>query len=314
MKSILFLTFLNSLFLFSSCAPRVITSITKTYPVSTPSDSVVVFQVRDAIPIRSEPIGRVYVEDTGSSIYCNYNRVLHLAKKATSKSGGNGFLVTDHLYPSIWSSCHQISGIMLRIDGNINNDSLYFTAEQKRKIELLDEKEEIESNRRLPSKNIVTFNIGYGCIERNSYSYSRRLNNCREGVEWKFEYDRITSNYIGFGFQYSGFKSSLSNSNLKLSYLAPLFVYGMKFDEKFILKGNIGAGLFFYEDDYASINSIKGGISTDLGVEYMLTPYIGLGITGGWMMGGLEKQEGRIYLNDSASKEDYASIFNSCLD
>jgi len=105
-------------------------------------------------------------------------------------------LIIDHSYPSIWgSSCHQISGIMLRMDHNVSKDSLYFTAEQKRKIELLDEKESIESNRRLPSKNIITFSMGYGCIERNFYSYSRRLNTCREGIEWKLEYDHIVNNY-----------------------------------------------------------------------------------------------------------------------
>jgi len=300
-NNILLITFVSLLFLFSSCAPCVITDIEKTYPVLTPPDSVVVFELRDAIPVKSEPIGRVYVNDTGFSIHCNYNKVLQLAKKKTSKFGGDGLLIIDHLYPFIWgSSCHQISGIMLRMDYDRTNDSLYFTAEQKRRIAVLDEKESIERKRRLPSKNIVTLNMGYGCIERNSYSYSRRLNTCREGIEWKFEYDHIVNNYIGFGFQYSGFKSSSSNSNLKLSYLAPLFVYGMKFEEKFILKGNIGAGLFFYDDDYASINFLRGGINTDLGVEYMLTSHMGLGINGSWMLGELEKQKDRIYLNDSA--------------
>jgi len=74
----------------------------------------------------------------------------------------------------------------------------------------------------------------------------------------------------------------------------------MKFDEKFILKGNVGGGLFFYDDDYASINSLRTAVSTELGIEYMFTPHLGFGVSGNWMIGELKKQEGRIYLNDSS--------------
>ncbi len=51
--------------------------------------------------------------DAGLSTRCSYDQVIDLAKKKTAENGGNALALTQHRRPSMWSSCHQISGNML---------------------------------------------------------------------------------------------------------------------------------------------------------------------------------------------------------
>ena len=55
------LTAIASLLLLTSCSPRVITSIVKTYPDMIPADSVYVIGLGEKVPNTAETIGRVSV-------------------------------------------------------------------------------------------------------------------------------------------------------------------------------------------------------------------------------------------------------------
>ena len=100
----------------SACSPRVSTSIVKKYPPQEPDAPVVVFTNVEEAPSQWEPLGTVVVDDTGFSTRCDSVTVFSLAKDETRKAGGNAFLVTRHLRPSIWgSSCHRIAGTMMLV-------------------------------------------------------------------------------------------------------------------------------------------------------------------------------------------------------
>ena len=101
MKTIKNLLFVFTLFILTSCAPKVMTDIVKTYPVSTTPENIRLYGLNDTVPNSAEVIGKVAVVDNGASTNCKYDQVLELAKKETSKYGGNALSLTEHKEPSI---------------------------------------------------------------------------------------------------------------------------------------------------------------------------------------------------------------------
>mgnify|MGYP000976502267 CR=1 FL=1 len=106
----------TAMLLLTSCSPKVVTHIVRTYPNPVPADSVYVIEPGDTVPNTAETLGSVSVVDRGTSRNCRYDQVLRLAQEATGKNGGNGLAITEHVKPSFWgSSCHQINALMLRL-------------------------------------------------------------------------------------------------------------------------------------------------------------------------------------------------------
>lgn len=107
------------LFSMNSCSLGVNSAITKSYPTLNPSDSVKVISLKDSSPRNAEILGTVRIYDAGS-VNCGYKIVIEAAKTEARKAGGNALKITEHRPPSIWSSCHQITAIILKL----NPDSL----------------------------------------------------------------------------------------------------------------------------------------------------------------------------------------------
>lgn len=284
------------LLLFISCSPKVVTNLVRTYPDVVPTDSVLVIELGEKVPNSAETIGRVSVSDRGTSTNCRYDQVLHLAKEVTGKAGGNGLAITDHLEPSLWgSSCHQITGLMLRL-GDREVDTLRANPVQ----DIINLDQAIVKDRRarqISPSNTFEVNIGYGWITSTIYdSYGYKLGH-KGGVEWKLAYDHVWKSGLGVGVQYSGFNASFPGGNMLLSYIAPEFLGRSKID-KWILKYGLGVGLFVYNDPYYSTAGL--GTHVVLGVEYMLTKNIGLGMSANCVAGYLPRQEG-VNLPDNES-------------
>ena len=112
----------TAILLLTSCSPKVVTHIVRTYPNPVPADSVYVIEPGDTVPNTAETLGSVSVVDRGTSRNCRYDQVLRLAQEATGKNGGNGLAITEHVKPSFWgSSCHQINALMLHLtDTKVN--------------------------------------------------------------------------------------------------------------------------------------------------------------------------------------------------
>ena len=121
MKKLAFLFLIAIFMVISSCAPRVVTRLKKTYPVLKYNEKVIVYTLEQEAPVDAEVIGQVNVGDSGFSTDCSYDVVLNLAKLEARKAGGNAIKITSHKTPNFWSTCHQITATILKIKTTENN-------------------------------------------------------------------------------------------------------------------------------------------------------------------------------------------------
>lgn len=164
----------TAILLLTSCSPKVVTHIVRTYPNPVPADSVYVIEPGDTVPNTAETLGSVSVVDRGTSRNCRYDQVLRLAQEATGKNGGNGLAITEHVKPSFWgSSCHQINALMLHLtdtkvnatEGNPVQDMIDLG-----RVAVREEKEK----RRAPA-NTFEASFGYGWVTNKMYDVNVRL-------------------------------------------------------------------------------------------------------------------------------------------
>ena len=285
----------TTLLLLTSCSPKVITHISKTYPEVIPADSVCVIELGETVPNTAETVGRVSVVDRGFSNKSRYDQVLRLAQEATGKNGGNGLAITDHLKPSFWgSSCHQISGLMLRLS-DMEVDTLKVNPLQ----DVIDlghvvAKEQREK-RRAPSSTFEG-SIGYGWITSKLYDADGNSLENKGGLEWKLSYEYTWSSGWGIGLQYSGYKTSFPGGNMMLSYIAPEWVARYRWD-KWMLKAGLGVGVFLYHEPF--YNSTGVGAHATISGEYMMDEHWGIGISVNTVNGTLpERSEVKLKDNE----------------
>lgn len=106
---------------FSSCSPKISTSLSKSYPPLDYKQEVLVIGLDQAVPENSEVLGQVKIGDTGFSTNCDYDIVIDKAKLEARKAGGNAIKIIEHTPPSaMGSSCHRIIAKILKVD-NIEN-------------------------------------------------------------------------------------------------------------------------------------------------------------------------------------------------
>lgn len=117
MKKLTGLIIVVALILLSSCNPKVITSISHSYPALDYKQEVMVLGLTQLEPEKAEVLGLVRIGDTGFTTNCSYDIVVESAKLEARKAGGNMIKITDHTLPSVLgSSCHQITARILKVD------------------------------------------------------------------------------------------------------------------------------------------------------------------------------------------------------
>lgn len=275
MKRTNLFTILFLLFITACSSPKVVTNIVKSYPNVIPADSVHVIGLGEKVPNTAETIGRVSVVDRGTSINCRYDQVLFLAQEATGKAGGNGLVLTNHLKPSFWgSSCHQISGLMLRLSDREIDTLKNNPVQDMIDLDLVIANEQRE-RRKVPA-NTFEASIGYGWLVSKLYDANGHSLGSKGGVDWKLSYEYTWGSGWGVGMQYSGFKMSSSEADMMLSYIAPELVSRTKIN-KWILKASLGVGLFIYDDSVYKTSGV--GYHASIGAEYMISKNWGVGLT-----------------------------------
>lgn len=262
--------------LLTACSPHVTTEVIKSYSPVAIADSVCVYEPGDSIPNSAEPIGSVSVTDAGTTTKCKYDQVVRIAREETAKIGGNAFAITEHKEPAVWgSSCHQISGTMLRIsDWTIDAQGSNPVADAiEAKHMVLEE----QMKKRQAPAHTIGMDVGIGRVYSKIYTPFRTYSG-KSGVDWKLEYNRVYRNGLGFGLQYSGFRANFSEGGyMLLTYIAPSFIGRVKLSDAWILKYGVGIGYFGYNDSGES--TLSGvGIDVNVGVEYMIGKHVGLGI------------------------------------
>jgi len=121
MKKIHGLLIISALILFSSCNPKISTSISRTYPPLDYKQEVVVIGLSESEPDKAEVLGQVKIGDTGFSTNCGFDVVIEKAKLEARKTGGNAIKIIEHTPPSaMGSSCHRITAKILKVV-NIEN-------------------------------------------------------------------------------------------------------------------------------------------------------------------------------------------------
>ncbi|HAN79563.1 MAG TPA: hypothetical protein DCQ31_18275 [Bacteroidales bacterium] len=105
------------LIFFSSCNPKISTSIIRTYSPLDYKQEVVVISLDQMEPENVEVLGEVKIGDTGFSTKCSYDIVIDQAKLEAKKAGGNAIKIIEHKQPTaMGSSCHRITAKILRVE------------------------------------------------------------------------------------------------------------------------------------------------------------------------------------------------------
>lgn len=107
---------LGTIFILNSCAPKVSTTISKSYPALDYREDVKVFGIQDSEPANAEELGIVKIGDAGFTKDCGLDVVLEKAKAEARKVGGNAIKIIEHNPPGFGSSCHRITAKILKVE------------------------------------------------------------------------------------------------------------------------------------------------------------------------------------------------------
>lgn len=277
---------------FTGCSPKVYTRIETIFPSRPAGSPVLVYEIEETPPARTEVLGDIQIGDTGFSTGCQYDQVLRTAKDETNKIGGNGLHLTWHKRPSVFgSSCHQITADMLRL-----SDSVYRSAypdydtEQARQTVLYTassgsaptDTRTVESSDRQNSTLIL--NAGYAFITSKFDILEGYSGDPTSGLDINAAYQWTGRSGFGFGLRYSGYFTSISGADEKLSiglhYAAPEFVVREEYGRRWVLHGSFGVGYACYREslDRISVSFSGYGFHAEAGAEYKLSKSVGIGI------------------------------------
>lgn len=99
-----------------ACAPKVRTTLAKTYPTLDFKQEVSVIGISEEVPQDAIVIGSVKVGDSGFSTNCGWDVVIEKAKMEARKAGGNALKITEHKPPNFMSSsCDKITATILKV-------------------------------------------------------------------------------------------------------------------------------------------------------------------------------------------------------
>lgn len=211
------------LLFMSSCNPRVLTNIQKSYPLQNDTLDIHVIGLETIEPDGAEYLGDVRIRDTGFSTNCNYDIVIAKAQTEARNAGGNALKLTQHIPPSIWgSSCHQISARILLVDEFFSTDSVknaedFVNATNSTAVEINDLNTEAE--KRNYQKFRAAVNLGYSyqlakvsdAVKPDFRDYIKGL---KSGYHYGGDVSYFVSEQIGLGGKYSMFRASNSIDNI----------------------------------------------------------------------------------------------------
>ncbi|MBQ8657419.1 MAG: hypothetical protein IJ527_10300 [Prevotella sp.] len=287
------LTLGGAVLLLAACSPRVMTEVTMSYPARS-VDEVRVFDVGDTVPNSSVAIGKVAVVDGGFATNCGYDRMLQLAKERTAETGGNGLLLTEHREPSFWgSSCHQLMGTMLSMSDMTVEPSLpnpVMEGIQRDAEELARRMEEMR-----PPKNSFRLNVGPSWI-LSEITVPKGTYKHLSGLEANVEYLHTWRNGVGVGVNGAFYRSSYEDgvfrdkSDFTILYIGPSLSGVTKLGKRWLLNAEIGLGYAHTDDGYNTSNGI--GMQYKLGVDYMLSKQVGLGLELNSLLTNMKKPDG----------------------
>ncbi len=312
-----FLLYASIVALICSCSPKVSNTITKNYPPQAPNAPVTVYTKPQDVPLQSEVLGTLAIDDTGFTTNCDSATVFSLAKSETRKVGGNGFLVTTYSKPSFFgSSCHRIAGNMLYVSDftkpitetgvNIDLQSETSSSEtvqfvQVRPADISDLG--IRRPKRQLSRLTFALDAGYGWrtakTNEDLTSYEKDfIGHLKSGFVWDASVNYYFNDHYGIGLTFYQFRSKHSDNAQhstsgktgileakdRITYIGPAFVMRFPFgNNAWTFDLNVGMGYIGYKE-VLNFPDLKGtadgasvGFQTGLGLSYKFAPQWGIG-------------------------------------
>lgn len=279
--------------ILAGCSPQVTTSIFETYP-ALPIDSVEVFEEGDPVPISAQVIGKVAVRDRGTTTKCNYDYVLQLAKERTAANGGNGLYLTEHRQPNVRSTCHQVWGNMLYLTDHEVADVPTMVPQETFGTEVF-----YREPHHIPS-DVIMVSVGPSLITSKVIS-PRGYESKKGGVDFLLEFEHVNGKGVGFGLNVKYNKTSFDDySNLQLYYMGPSFVYNYVTSMNWRWDLAVGIGYALYKDSPGKGKNLFYGMQTQsgigfmskIGVDYLLSDRLGIGVEANSVSHNFSKPEG----------------------
>lgn len=284
--------------LLAACqsAPRVVAELQEQLPAHS-LDSISIFRITDSVPSTARKIGTVKVVDGGlmPTKTCLFPNMLALAVKKTAESGGNGFKIDEHKYPRTnGSTCHRIWGTMyLMPDSLVTAD----TRTSLQEIEQLEDAEQEIVNRYVTRtrdrllknpKDVVKINAGPSWIvsemQMPTGTYKRKI-----GFGLGVDYQHIWRSGFGIGLNYLYYGTSFNDAyGIRMHYIGPSVLVSLKTSDKWRYDASLGIGYSRYTEQITgrqqgisfkvSGSENRVGTMVQLGIEYMLSKKVGIGI------------------------------------
>lgn len=273
--------------LMASCAPKVVSDVFTTGLAPQSPDSVRVFQLREKVPEHSKAIGQLKVVDNGLSVKGSYDRVLKMAIDETAKCGGNGLVLTEHRVPDSWSTIHRLWGTMLYMEQTASDS----VAEQSVKRALARSKYEtsdlyqnewvrFQERKQTMPLNLFRVAIGPSWLA-SKYELNNRVYTKKRGADFDLDIEHLWKSGFGIGVNavhnYTSFEEGV---DMYFNYIGPSLVLAYMFTDKcrFDMGFGLGLGVLKESSFYASDTNSRLSTMLKIGVEYMASDRVGLGL------------------------------------
>lgn len=312
---------------FCSCSPKIRTSVSEKHEKLDNKSNVVVFTNKTELPANFSTIGTVKIGDTGFTTNCDFITVLEAAKTEARKNGANAFLITEHLYPSVFgSSCHRISADLLRIE----NTADYGTPKiVKHSIQSGDSLKVVESAviKYGPTYYRTSKSSGFLLLANVAQSFrvasspdglnseqKKYMKKLKSGLSYDISAYYLKDDRTGFGLKYNVYKSSGTIRNqqitlndginyqgdfsddITISFIGPSFILTEGKNAR-VGEANLelAIGYMAYRNNSTIIGSplkITGsnlGMIAGMGYHFRITPHFLLGAQANFVGGVLRK-------------------------
>ena len=289
--------------LLTGCSPRVVSDMFVTnYPAAAP-DSVRVFQVGQKVPPKSLAIGKVKVVDNGFSGKGDYSMVLKMAVEETARHGGNGLIIERHRVPDMISTIHRVWGTMLRMDETVS-DSLALTSvgqtiESDQAYQYYQEEARVmqeERSERMKNLPRQVLKVNYGLSWLTSkYETGRRSYDSKLGTGFDVGLDFYWKSGIGIGLMYAHTRTEFDEGiKMYTNFVGPGVLFSEMIGKKFRMDAGIMLGYCRYSETWKDFRRSEDRFAAlmRLGMEYMLSPNIGVGVQANMFTVSLKKPEG----------------------
>jgi hypothetical protein len=288
--------------ILTGCSLGVKTTITKKYPPGDPLEKIIVLDKLDPVPSDAIELGVVKIFDN-MTVHCDSVTVFNAAKNEVRKAGGNILKVTEHKYPNIMSSCHQINGIIFRT--NIAYDSARTQPATVQPAPTPPAQQDFR----------LALNGGWSWqtakISNSLNSFERDyLEKLKSGFHYGGEFDFFVGEATAVSIQFNQFHSSNSanasaqlangsivtgtlSDKIDIMYVAPGIMWRVQSPTKinaFLFGLSLGYMHYKDEGNFLTSTEVSGnnfGISYDLGYDIGLSKSTALGLGFSWKIGTL---------------------------